>query len=188
MTFSVLARYFKKLEETASRNSMTEILADLFGHAEAREIGELCYILQGRVVPLYEAIEFGVADQFMIRSIALAYGVEEKHVRTEFKKVGDLGVVAESIRYQVLGIKYQNDHLHIREVYKKLYELATTTGVGSQEKKITLLADLFKSVDALSARYIARIPLGKLREAGSRQGVMHTAPCNHQGLLRHLQP
>lgn len=172
MHFSELARYFKKLEETPSRNSMTEILADLFRHAQAREIGELCYLLQGRVVPLYEAIEFGVADQFMIRAIALAYGVEEKQVRVEFKKVGDLGVVAESIRYpfgqssgrgQVSGIKYQNDHLHIREVYKKLYELALASGEGSQEKKITLLADLFKSVDALSARYIARIPLGKLR-------------------------
>ena len=159
MTFSALAIYFKKLEGTPSRNTMTEILAQLFRQASKDEIGKICYLLQGRVVPLYEALEFGVADKFMIRAIAQAYGVEAPRVMKEFKKTGDLGIAAENC-YHVS--KHYNKQ-HVLSIYNSLYDLAKESGIGSQEKKITLLAELLQSVDALSARYIALIPLDKLR-------------------------
>lgn len=156
MTFSCLAKYFQKLESTASRNTMTEILADLFRHAHRREIGQICYLLQGRTVPLYEAIEFGVADKFMIRAITKAYDVSEDTVRKEFKKLGDLGAAAEALHKG-------GGSLSVSDVYKALDTLARVGGEGSQEKKIGLLADLLRGTDAISARYIARIPLDKLR-------------------------
>ncbi len=163
MTFSALSYYFSKLEQTPSRNTMTEILADLFRHASASEIGKICYLLQGRVVPLYEAVEFGVADKFIIRAIAQAYGTDIPHVTRIFKKVGDLGIAAENLKSQISNLKSANQKLNIKEVYEKLYAITQASGEGSQEKKITILADLLASVDALSSRYIARIPVGKLR-------------------------
>lgn len=156
MTFSELAKYFQRLEATPSRNSMTEILAELFSRAKPQEIGEICYLLQGRTVPLYEAVEFGVADKFMIRAIAKAYGIPDDAVKKEFKKFGDLGAAAEALHKGSGG-------LSVSDVYKALDELARVGGAGSQEKKIGLLADLLRGTDALSARYIARIPLDKLR-------------------------
>jgi DNA ligase-1 len=156
MTFSELAKYFQRLEATASRIAMTEILAQLFKKARPQEIGEICYLLQGRTVPLYEAVEFGVADKFMIRAIALAYQVSEGDVRKEFKKFGDLGAAAEALH---LG----RGDLSVSEVFTKLDTLARVGGAGSQEKKIGLLADLLSHVDAVSSRYIVRIPLDKLR-------------------------
>ena len=42
------------------------------------EIGKICYLLQGRVVPLYEAIEFGIADKLMIRAIAKSYTLDRR--------------------------------------------------------------------------------------------------------------
>lgn len=170
MTFSEFSRYLKRLEETPSRNTMTEILADLFRQTREGEIGKLCYLLQGRVVPLYDAIEFGVADKFMIRAIAQAYEVEPSRVLSEFKKTGDLGVVAEKLRTlprrqagQNSKLKSTTKILKVTDVYDKLFEITTISGVGSQEKKITLLAQILSDVDSLSARYIARIPLDKLR-------------------------
>lgn len=156
MYFSDLAKYFQRLEATASRNSMTEILSELFRRAKPQEIGEICYLLQGRTVPLYEAIEFGVADKFMIRAIALAYACDENKVRQSFKKYGDLGAAGEALH------KGGGD-LSVSQVYKALDTLARVGGAGSQEGKISLLADLLRGTDALSARYIARIPLDKLR-------------------------
>ncbi len=156
MTFSFLATYFQRLEATPSRNSMTEILAELFRAAKLQEIGEICYLLQGRTVPLYEAIEFGVADKFMIRAIAKAYDIPEDAVRKEFKRFGDLGAAAEALHKGSGG-------LSVSDVYKALDTLARVGGTGSQEKKIGLLADLLRGSDAISARYIARIPLDKLR-------------------------
>ena len=129
MTFSKLAVYFQKLETTASRNSMTEILSDLFHHAKPQEIGEICYLLQGRTVPLYEAVEFGIADKFMIRAIVLAFGVSEERVIQAFKKFGDLGATAESLHAG-------HGDLSVSEVFTKLDTLARVSGTGSQEKKI----------------------------------------------------
>ena len=104
MLFSELSKYFQKLEQTASRNEMTVILSDLFKKASSSEIGEICYLLQGRVAPLYEAIEFGIADKLMIRAIASAYKIPDSDVLKRFKKHGDLGITGEevsSIKYQV---------------------------------------------------------------------------------------
>ncbi|MBI5619738.1 DNA ligase, partial [Candidatus Gottesmanbacteria bacterium] len=161
MRFSDLAIFFKKLEETSSRNTMTEILADLFRRAAPEEIGKICYLLLGRAAPLFEPIEFGVADKFIIRALARAYGVGEDHVRKEFKKLGDLGIAAESC-YHVL--KHSNKGaLSVVDVFDRLDALARMGGAGSQEKKIGILADVLQSIDALSARYLVRIPLVKLR-------------------------
>lgn len=161
MTFSQLSFYFQRLEQTPSRNAMTEILAELFKKAGKDEICKLCYLLQGRVAPLYEPIEFGVADKFIIRSIARAYDVDGDRVNKEFKKEGDLGIVAESC-YRVL--KHGNKTPpSVVEVFEKLENLAGMSGEGSQEKKIEALSELLRSIDALSARYLVRIPLDKLR-------------------------
>ena len=156
MTFSELANYLERLEKTASRNSMTEILAELFTKAKPQEIAEICYLLQGRTVPLYEAVEFGVADKFMIRAITQAYGCDEGVVLASFKKLGDLGATAEALHHGK-GV------LTVSDVFTRLDTVARVGGEGSQEKKIALLADVLKGVDKLSARYIARIPLDKLR-------------------------
>lgn len=157
MLFSELSQYFQKLEATSSRNTMTEILSDLFRQTGKGEIDKICYLLQGRVVPRYEAVEFGVADKFIIRAIAQAYSKSEDEVRRENRKSGDLGNVAQQLHHG------HGKELTVTEVFEKLVAVAHTGGSGSQEKKISLLSDLLQEVNALSARYIVRIPLGKLR-------------------------
>lgn len=160
MTFSDLSIYFQKLEQTASRLTMTEILSDLFKKATSAEIGEICYLLQGRVAPLYEAIEFGIADKLMIRAIASAYEISDSDVLKRYKKHGDLGITAEEISHEKRSEKKTSS---IHEVFTTLTELAQLGGAGSQEKKIQLLSGLFSTSDALSVRYLVRIPLNKLR-------------------------
>src|SRR3989339_853628 len=108
MTFSEFSIYLSKIEAITSRNAITVILADLFRASTATEIGKICYLLQGRVAPLYEATEFGIADKLMIRAIASAYKIPDSDVLKRFKKHGDLGITGEevsSIKYQVSSIK-----------------------------------------------------------------------------------
>jgi DNA ligase-1 len=164
MQFSDLAQYFKRLEETPSRIEMTKILSELFKKSGKDEIGEICYLLQGRVAPLYEAIEFGIADKLMIRAIAKACNIEEKGVVSEFKKRGDLGSAAQEIKKQKTeGRSRKTDKKTVTEAFKVLKEIAQSGGEGSQEKKVQILSNLISSLDPLSVRYIVRIPLDKLR-------------------------
>lgn len=170
MYFSELSQYFLKLEATSSRNTMTEILAELFKKSGSSEIRELCYLLQGRVEPLYEPIEFGMAEKFVIRAIGYAYDVDLQKVLTIFKRVGDLGKAAENCYHVPLPFgTTQGGHgsrmreLSVSNVYTKFYDIARTSGKGSQGKKVQLLAEILRSVEALSARYVVRILLDKLR-------------------------
>lgn len=166
MQFSKLASYLNSLEETSSRNAITEILATLFTEAEADEIGKLCYLLQGRVCPLYEAIEFGMAEKFIFRAIASAYDADPEEVVSQFKKLGDIGKAAEALH------KGKSADMSVVGVFAGLYDIATTGGTGSQEKKIGQLAELLRHVNALSGRYIVRIPLDKLRLGFSEMTIL----------------
>lgn len=166
MQFSKLASYLNSLEETSSRNAITEILAKLFSESGVDEIGKLCYLLQGRVCPLYEAVEFGIAEKFIFRAITMAYSADPDEVVHTFKKLGDIGKAAEALH------KGKHADMEVREVYARLYELAATGGAGSQEKKIGQLADILQHVNAMSARYIVRIPLDKLRLGFSEMTIL----------------
>jgi len=146
---------------------MTEILSSLFKEAKSSEIGEICYLLQGRVAPLYEAIEFGMADKMMIKAVAMATGITTGEVNTTFKREGDLGIVAE--KFKIQNVKGnppacgQKAKLTINEIFEVLIKVAIMGGEGSQDEKINLLGNLIREIDPLSARYVVRIPLNKLR-------------------------
>lgn len=159
MKFSELSKYLKELEETPSRNKITEILAEVFKKASKDEIDKICYLLLGRIAPQYKSIEFNFAEKMMTRAIAKAFRGNVGDVVREYKKRGDLGDVVE----ENAKLKTQMSKLSVGEVYEKLYKMAMESGGGSQERKIGAVVGLLKELDPLSAKYIARIPIGKLR-------------------------
>jgi DNA ligase 1 len=162
MKFSELSRRFEELENTSSRLTMTGMLADLFKKASGSEVGPLCYLLQGRVAPRYEAVEFGMADKFVIRAIVLAFDADPSHVIRIFKQRGDLGRTAQDVCLS-RNLPVPDIHPSITQVFTQLTEIAHAAGTGSQERKIRKLAEVMRMMDPLSVRYLARIPLDKLR-------------------------
>lgn len=158
MTFKRLAIYFSQLEETASRNRITEILADLLKKANKSEVDKICYLSLGRLAPIYAGIEFNLAEKMMIRVLSQAYSVNEKKMKKEYKKIGDLGEVAR--KYDK---REKSKPLSVSQVYEQLFKIANDSGGGSVERKIGGLAKLLDELDGESAKYVVRIPLGKLR-------------------------
>ena len=159
MTFKRLSEYFHILENTTARNQMTEILADLFKEAKSGEIGKIVFLLQGRVAPLYDAVEFGLADKMVIRAIADGLKADGGEVTKAFKGSGDLGITVEKLKG---NCKTKKD-LSVGEVFEILSQTAKAGGAGSQETKIQLLGKLIVDLDPLSTRYLVRIPVAKLR-------------------------
>jgi DNA ligase-1 len=157
MKFSKLSLFLEKLEKTSSRNEITEVLAKLFKEATSYEIDKIVYLVLGQLAPSYQGVTLNVAERMMLRVIAEAYGENIARVKRLYKIKGDLGNVAVSLA------KRKNKGLEVVDVYNKLMEIAGEGGGGSQERKVTKMAELFSSLDPLSCRYIARIPVGKLR-------------------------
>lgn len=169
MKFKDLSKHLEKLEGTTSRNTMIELLAELFKEADASEMDKMIYLLQGRVAPLYEPIEFGMAEKQMLKAIAVAYGVSDKEILAEYKKIGDLGTLAEKLGSQ---LSVHGSQTTVSEVFDALKKVAETGGAGSVEKKIEIVSNLLKSLDPLSARFVSRIPVGKMRLGFSDMTVL----------------
>lgn len=158
MKFSDLSQYLQKLESISSRIEITKILAELFRDSSAIEIDKTVYLVLGRLAPAYKGIVFNLADKLVIQSLAKAFDKDVEDVQKLYKKTGDLGEVASQ-----LAAKNHDGKLSVNDVYNKLVEIAKTGGEGSVEKKIDGFAQILKDSDSQSAKYIARIPLGKLR-------------------------
>lgn len=160
MTFRKFSSYLQRLEDTASRNEMTAILADLFKEAKAEEVAKICCLCLGRLAPKYEGIEFNLAEKTMIQVLARAYKQEPPGVRRLYKKIGDLGEVASRLASKS---KIKSQKLKVTEVFDRLYEIAMASGEGSVERKVSLFSQLLQRLKALSVKYVVRIPVGKLR-------------------------
>lgn len=170
MKFSELTQYFDKIEATSSRLAITHLLAELFKKLNIKEIDKTIYLLQGRVGPLFEKIEFGMAERLIIKASHLALSIERKLFENKFKQIGDLGKTVEEFKKQFRSL--EESDFNINEVYDSLYRLATSSGEGSQELKISILADLIRRIDPLSSRYIVRIPMATMRMGFSDMTVL----------------
>ena len=161
MEFANLARTLEELERTSSRLTLIELVTQLFRSIERpEEIQEVCYLMQGRVAPFYEALEMGMADKSVMKSIALASHTTPEQIAAQYAKLGDLGLVAEHVKRET---QHTPTDLSVEEVFERLRAIAQTSGKGAVEQKSAKLADLLTQVDSVSAKYVVRILLGKLR-------------------------
>ena len=168
MLFLDFAKYLERLEITSSRLEITSILTDLFDRTSSDEIQKVTYLSLGVLAPNYEGILLNLAEKMMIRTIAIAYNLKTEDVIKLYKKEGDLGPVAEKLAQNTNNLK----KLTVNDVYEKLKIIAKDGGDGSQDRKIELMADLLKQLDSLSVRFVARIPMGKLRLGFSEKTII----------------
>jgi len=161
MKFSELAIYFEKIEKNSSRLEITRILAELFKSLNTQEIGKVVYLLQGRVGPAYEGIDFGMAEKTIIKASMSALNVDRSYFEKEFKKSGDLGQTVES--FKKLYTSFEEKDMEVLAVFDFFYRLATASGNGSQDIKTSLLSQLIRQLDPLSGRYLVRLPTGIIR-------------------------
>jgi DNA ligase-1 len=169
MKFSELAIYLEKLEKTPSRLEITSILTDLFKKTDSSEIQKTVYLTLGVLAPNYEGVLLNLAEKMVIKSIASAYGKNSEEVTKLYKEKGDVGDVAQELgKRQVV----KGESLNVLDVYEQLLQIAKDSGEGSQDRKIEKMADLLKNLDPLSARFVARIPVGRLRLGFSEKTVM----------------
>ena len=161
--FRRVAEAFQKLERTTERLEMISILSSLFSEADSSNIHMLVYLLQGRVAAPYVGIEIGLGEKLVEESISKAFGEDKGVVESLYKELGDLGLVAERLATHKKQMTLFSEPLTLERVYENFYKIATASGEGATDTKIRLLVDILKDAEPLEARYIVRIPLGRLR-------------------------
>jgi len=161
MYFSTLATYFERIEEKSSRLEITHILAELFNKLSVEEIGQTVYLLQGRVAPLFEKTEFGMAEKTVIKSVVSSLNIDRPYFEKENRRLGDVGKTVEEFKKQY--VSFEQREMTISEVFLDLERLAKSSGDGSNEMKVGILSGLISQLDSKSCRYLVRIPQGMMR-------------------------
>ncbi len=163
MEYSLLAEYYHKLEGTASRLDMTDILVDLMDTVPSNLLGRITYLTLGKLAPDYQGIEFGVAEKLVIKAITFTTGFPEKDVMEVWHRKGDPGDAAEELLRNKKQRSLFSTPLTVERVFDTFQKLATTSGKGTQDIRIKYLAELLHDAEPLDGRYIVRTVVGKLR-------------------------
>jgi len=165
-----------RLEKVSSRLEITRILSELYIASQPKEIDKTTYLILGILAPSYKGIVFNLAERMMLKVLAQAYDTDIDKVKKLYKEKGDLGNVAEGLAQNLKlppgRVRDKAQNLSVLNVYELLLVIAQDAGEGSQERKIQKMADLLKIVDPLSARYISRMPVGRLRLGFSDKTIL----------------
>jgi DNA ligase 1 len=174
MRFDDLTKYFERLEAAGGRLKMYNLLGELFSQAGEDEVAEIAYLLEASLGPPFAAVNIGMGERMVAAAVGAAAKESEREVSKLYKKIGDLGLVARS-----LTPKNRRGKLTVSEVYASLLEIARTSGSGSAEKKVARLADLIRSVSPLSALYLARFVVGRMRLGVGPPTIIEAAARSH---------
>lgn len=162
MNFLEVSERFTEMSNTTKRLELTDILVRLL-KAAGKDLKKLVYLTQGKLLPDYEGLEFGMANKLIIKSLSAISGKKEQEIGSMFIKEGDLGTVAKLIS----GKKSQNSlfpsELSVDYVYEELTKLAKIRGEGSIKNKMGIYQDLLLNATPDEGMYITRIVTGRLR-------------------------
>jgi len=129
----------------------------------AKEDKEILYLLLGDIYPEYDERRIGISNQLVIKAISKATGIEGDSVVKEWKKIGDLGEVAEKLISGKKQATLQDQTLTTKKVLENLRKLPELEGKGTVGKKLGLITELLTSASPIEAKYLVRTLIGDLR-------------------------
>lgn len=163
MDYSELACAYESIGSTAKRLEMAALLEALFRKATPDEARMITYLTQGSVAPDFKGLEFGVAEKMALRAIGEATRLPEDGLLEDYKRNGDLGVVASEAMSRKRQTSLYATPLTLARVFESLQRLASAGGGGSQDLRTKLIAELLHDSSPVEAKYIVRTLVGKLR-------------------------
>jgi DNA ligase 1 len=162
MKYLKLAELYDSLSQTTKRLEKTEILSKFLKDLSESDT-EVLYLLLGDIYPEYTEKKIGISTQLAIKAISKATGTDKEKVVKEWKAIGDLGKVAEKLTKNKKQATLQSHILTTEKVLENLRKLPELIGMGTVDKKISLITELLTSASPLEALYLTRTLLEDLR-------------------------
>jgi DNA ligase 1 len=163
MHYSQLCETYEELEKNPSRLKKTEILSNFLKKIKQEPDKQIIYLLQGKAFPDYDEKEFGISEQLCIKALEKSSGISKKEIISKWRKLGDLGKVAEEVMSKKKQGTLFSNKLTVRKVLDNLQKLPELVGSGTVDKKMSLISELLTSASGTEAKYIIRTLIGDLR-------------------------
>jgi len=163
LLYSRIVETYAKIEATTKRLEITRLLVELIDDTPQSIIDRVVYLTQGKLYPDFLGIELGVAEKLLFRALATVTGQAEVKVTILYKKLGDLGTVAEQLLKEKTQVSFESEALTVEQVYDAFDTVAHEAGQGSTNSKLRHLTSLLGKASPIEAKYITRMALGRLR-------------------------
>ncbi len=163
MKYSLVADAYEKIEATTKRLEMTDYLVELLKNTPKTVIDKVVYLTQGKLYPDFAGIEIGIAEKLAVKAVAKATGRSEDKIEGDLRQTGDLGETAQRFLEGKQQITFFPQPFTVERVYDLLDRIAESTGSGSVDQKLNLLAGLLADATPKEAKYIIRTVTGKIR-------------------------
>jgi DNA ligase-1 len=176
MEFAEFAARAEEIAEEPGDLATTERVRDLLADA-SEDLPVVVRFLQGRVYPAWDATTLDIGPALLHEAIARAAGpnVDSDDVESKLAEVGEIGAVAASYEFggqrglgafgggAADGSGERGGGLTVAAVDDRLREIATTTGEGSEGRRLDALFGLFNRASQTEAKFLARLVLGEMR-------------------------
>jgi len=162
MKYQKLAELYEKVSGTTKRLEKTDILSKFLKELSIED-KEVMYLLLGDIYPEYDERRIGISNQLAIKAISKATGIENKEVVKKWKKIGDIGEVAEELTKKKKQSTLQFQTNTTKKVIENLRKLPELIGAGTVNKKIALITELLTFATPLESKYLTRTLIGDLR-------------------------
>jgi DNA ligase-1 len=159
----VIAEAYEKIEATAKRLEMTDLLVNLLKNTPKEIINKVVYLTQGKIYPDFVNLEIGVAEKLAMKALARASGRKESEIEEDVKKTGDIGETTQKFVGDKRQVTFFQQPLTVQRVYEILDKMARTSGSGAVDLKMAFLAGLLADATPKEAKYIMRTVTGNLR-------------------------
>ncbi|MDP3881393.1 MAG: ATP-dependent DNA ligase [Nanoarchaeota archaeon] len=163
MEYLKFVKVYDDLASTTKKLDKTAILASFLRDLEKNGKSEWIYLFRGRVLPDYDAGEFGISTQLVLKAVGASFGISILEVINKFKEIGDLGKVAEYFALKKRQSVLFSSKLQVSKVFDNLKKVISIEGSGAIDKKIGLISELLNSGSPSEVKYIIRTLLSDLR-------------------------
>ena len=179
-----LAETCERIADTTKKLEKIAIVADYLKALTPEEAPVAAVFLSGRPFPVWEETTLQVGGRVLWRIIAELAGKSEAELTAAYRKLGDLGAVAEAVlpastkTHVGTGAPARPGPatpggiaLTLPEVAARFREIATARGPAA---KAALARDLLSQASPLEAKYLVKIMTGDLR-IGLKESLVEEA-------------
>jgi DNA ligase-1 len=162
--FSTFADLGERLGATASRLERTRLVAEYFAALAPPEVEIAARLLLGRAFPEGEGRRLSLGGRAVWQAVEAAGGTPSN---TSWAGARDFG---ELVR-QVMPASTTESPLTLQDLRDTFAAIAAAAGGGVRQRRVELLAGLFRRATPVEAKYLAKIVIGEMRH-GVQEGIV----------------
>ena len=162
MKFQEVANIFEQIEQTSSRNEVTQILGDFYKKLTKEEGEILSYMVLGRVAPFFLNSEFNYSEKSLLSLLENYSKMKDLgiDIKAERDSLGDIG---NTVKLFSEKANFNSSGKEIKELYDTLWGIVNIQGSGAVDRKNSVVLDTLQQLSPLEAKYFVRIICGQLR-------------------------